>query len=1005
MAPALRIRPNVLQCRPEQDTTECEVRLMTKLPVRARFCIAATVTIGAVVLLFFSELPAVDRLPEFVGLALAAILTPAFKLHLPLTKNRASVSPSLVINFMSMLVFGPHPTLLIGAAGALAQSTIGAPRRTPLHRTLFKIACLAITVHMAGLAYRAFGGSSGQPVHPWDLAPFVAAFLSYFLVNSGLVALMAAAATGQPSVWVWQQNFLWSGSRYFIAASVAAVMAELIDHRMWSFIALGAIPVYMTYRAYGVYVGRFDGLHRHRETSESRNDGMAVINRDGRVVSWDDALEPIMGYSCEDVIGRPLVEAVPALADTMVPQVISTVFASGEASALEHFTLHRKTGRRILQVRVLPFVSGVTVFWHDVTDRADAEDALRRSEERYASAFVTVGYLAASGASDGLWDWDLLRQEISFSPRWKAMVGLSAGVGYGRSDEWFERIHPDDRAPLHAALEAHIAGESAHFQHEHRIRHEDGTYRWVLCRGVAVRRVDGRATRIAGSQTDITERATAQEQLRHAALHDTLTALPNRALFMELLAQVIDRRRRHPEHRFAVLFLDIDRFKVVNDSLGHLVGDELLAAISRRLESCLRDGDVLARLGGDEFTILLNDLSHVDQASVIADRIQAVLRTPFFVAGRELFATASIGIALSVTEYTRPEDIMRDADTAMYRAKALGKARYELFDAGMHAKAVDRLGFENDLRGGIERGEFALHYQPIVSLASGQWTGFEALLRWERSGRAIGPSEFIPVAEEMGIIEPLGTWVLQEACRQAAAWRTQFPGGSFPGITVNVSTRQLTRPDFLQIVKDALRDASLKPCDLRLEITETVLMDDPERAEVVLRELRHLGVKIYLDDFGTGFSSLSYLHRFPVDSLKIDRSFVASLTDSERPAIIESIVTLARTLGTHVIAEGVETESQVNELARLGCTEAQGFFFGHPLPAYMAEALLAESRPWKEVRPRTRRASARPRTKPRHAALPHAGAWQHDRVGVEASLPGCTVAEAVAPVPRLHGKR
>ncbi len=914
---------------------------MKHLPVLARLYVAAMVTAGALFLILFGRLPPVDRLPEFVGLALASILTAAFKLHLPTTKNRANMSVSFVIDFTSLLVFGSGPTLLIAAAGALAQSTIVVRRRNPLHRLLFNAACLVSTVQMAGWGYQAFGGTIGQLVWPWDATPLAAALIIYFTVNSVSIASAIALTTSQPVIRVWQENFLWGGPSYFIGASVAAVMAEVIGHRIWGFIPLGAMPVYVLFRTYGVYVGRLEDEHRHREVIESLNEGVAVIKHDGRVTIWNDALERIMGCSREDVLGRTLVEAVPVLADTMVPEVIGRVLASGEPSTPQHFTLRRDTGRRILQVRAFPFVGGVTVFWHDVTDQAEAEDALRRSEERYA--------LAASGANDGLWDWDLLREEIYFSPRWKAMVGLPAGVAYGRPEEWFERIHPDDLAPLNAALEAHMAGETAHFQHEHRVRHEDGTYRWMLCRGVAVRRADGCATRIAGSQTDITERATAQEQLRHAALHDTLTALPNRALFGELLAQVLARCRRHPEHRFAVLFLDIDRFKVVNDGLGHLVGDEFLVAISRRLESCLRDGDVLARLGGDEFTILLNDLSHVDQASVIAERIQDVLRAPFVVAGRELFTTASIGIASSVTGYTRSEDIIRDADTAMYRAKALGKARHELFDAGMHAKAVDRLGFENDLRRAIKRGEFALHYQPIVSLASGRWTGFEALLRWQRGGRSIAPSEFIPVAEETGIIEPLGTWVLQEACRQAAIWRTRFPGGPFLGITVNVSTRQLARPDFLQIVKDALRDATLEPSGLRLEITETVLMDDPVRAEVVLRELRHLGVKIYLDDFGTGFSSLSYLHRFPVDSLKIDRSFVASLKEgTERPAIIESIVTLAKTLGTDVIAEGVETERQVHELARLGCTEAQGFFFAHPLPACTAEALLAESQLWKD---------------------------------------------------------
>jgi len=616
---------------------------------------------------------------------------------------------------------------------------------------------------------------------------------------------------------------------------------------------------------------------------------------------------------------------------------MARALATGQLATIEQLTLGPVDARRTLQVRFFPFVGGVTAFWQDITDRAEAEAALRRSEQRYA--------LAASGANDGLWDWDLVLEEVYFSPRWSSMLGLAPNTSCGRPGDWFRRVHPEDLTSLNAALEAHLAGETAHFQHEHRVRHEDGTYRWMLCRGVAVRRPDGRATRIAGSQTDITERVSAQEQLRHAALHDTLTALPNRALFMELLARVLERRKRHPEDLFAVLFLDIDRFKVVNDSLGHLVGDELLAGISRRLESCLREGDVLARLGGDEFTILLTDLSQPSDVSLIAERIQEFLRAPLFVGGLELFTTASIGIALSTADYTQPEDIMRDADTAMYRAKALGKARHELFDAGMHAKAVDRLGFEHDLRGAIERSEFALHYQPIVSLSSGQCTGFEALLRWNRGGHPVAPSEFIPVAEETGIIEPLGTWVLQEACRQAAVWRRQFPGGAFDGITVNVSARQLARPDFLQVVQGALEAATLDPGDLRLEITETVLMDDPERAEVVLRDLRQLGVKIYLDDFGTGYSSLSYLHRFPVDTLKIDRSFVASLKEGgERPAIIESIVTLARTLGTHVIAEGVETEQQVHELTRLGCTEAQGYFFGRPLPARIAESLLAGRR-------------------------------------------------------------
>jgi len=350
---------------------------------------------------------------------------------------------------------------------------------------------------------------------------------------------------------------------------------------------------------------------------------------------------------------------------------------------------------------------------------------------------------------------------------------------------------------------------------------------------------------------------------------------------------------------------------------------------------------VIARLGGDEFTVLVNDLGEPSQINVIAQRMQDALRERFSLRGHEVFVTASIGIAISSTGYTKPQDMMRDADTAMYRAKALGKARHELFDASMHARAVDRLSLENDLRRALEHGEFTLNYQPIVALKSGQWTGLEALLRWKRGDRLVPPSEFIPIAEEMGIIEPIGAWVLQEACRQMAAWHTLFPKDPRLGITVNVSTQQLTLADFVDTVRNALRNANLAPGNLRLEITETTLMDNPERAKVVLDELRALGIKVYLDDFGTGYSSLSYLHRFPVDTLKIDRSFVACLTgDSQQPAFIESILALAKTLGTRVIAEGVETQDQMEELVRLGCAEGQGYFFAEALPAETTELML-----------------------------------------------------------------
>jgi diguanylate cyclase (GGDEF)-like protein/PAS domain S-box-containing protein len=688
-------------------------------------------------------------------------------------------------------------------------------------------------------------------------------------------------------------------------------------------------------RACMTVAGRSEEEHRHRTGIESLNEGMAVVQNDGHIALWNDALERLTGIPRERVLGRTLDEAAPELARTILPKVIHAVQESGVSDRIE-LAFHRDRRRLILDVRVLVFMNGVTIFWNDITDRAEAEAALKHSEERYA--------LAAAGSNDGLWDWDLAGGGIYFSPRWHAMLGLPPDAEYTRPEQWFDRVHAHDLPSLRAALEAHFAGETTHFEHEHRMRHESGSYRRVLCRGVAVREADGKATRIAGSQTDITDRAAIQEQLRHAALHDALTNLPNRLLFTELLSGVLDRSRRHPDHMFSVLFLDIDRFKAVNDSLGHMIGDELLIQVSRRLEACMRQGDAIARLGGDEFTILLNDLTDVSQATVIAERILQALRGPFTVKGREVSVTASIGIALSATGYSRPEDIMRDADTAMYRAKALGKVRYELYDASMHARAAERVRLESDLRRAIEQNEFVLYYQPIVALKSGEWTGFEALLRWQRPGPAISPADFIPIVEEMGLIDLLGAWVIQEACSQIAAWRARFPNVPSLGVTVNVSARQLGRADFVKIVRDAVRGANLRAGDLRIEVTETTLMENPEGAQAVLRELRSLGVKVYLDDFGTGFSSLSYLHRFPVDTLKIDQSFIASLARGDaEPAIIESIVALAKTLGTRVIAEGVETESQMSELMRLGCSEGQGFFFAQPLPARAAESFLEQS--------------------------------------------------------------
>ena len=438
----------------------------------------------------------------------------------------------------------------------------------------------------------------------------------------------------------------------------------------------------------------------------------------------------------------------------------------------------------------------------------------------------------------------------------------------------------------------------------------------------------------------------APDRLRNAVFLDPLTGLCNRVVLVEhLRLRLADFKGRQGNDLFALLYLDLDRFKVVNDSLGHLVGDELLIAVSRRLESCLREGDVLARLGGDEFGILLNGLQVEEQAKVAACRVHDVLSRPFSIGGREVFTSASIGIAFGLARYTSPDQIMHHADTAMYQAKARGKARHEVFDADMDARARDRLGLENDLRRAVNSSDFEAHYQPVVSLASGMCVGFEALLRWTRNGRPVPPQTFVPIAEELGLIEALGTRVLEDACRSFAGWQHRYPEAALEFITVNVSFRQLMQPDFLSVVKGAVREARLKPSALRIEITETALMTNPDVAAKALSRLRDSGIKIYLDDFGTGYSSLSHLHTLPVDALKIDRSFVQSLLLPDRPAIVESILALARTLHTSVVAEGIETTLQARELERLGCTHAQGFLFSCALSASSVEELLAANRP------------------------------------------------------------
>jgi diguanylate cyclase (GGDEF)-like protein/PAS domain S-box-containing protein len=562
------------------------------------------------------------------------------------------------------------------------------------------------------------------------------------------------------------------------------------------------------------------------------------------------------------------------------------------------------------------------------------KEALRHSEERYA--------MAARAANDGLWDWNLQTQRIYFSPRWKSMLGCGDSDVGTDPDEWFNRVHHDDIDRLKEEIQAHIEGNTPLLESEHRMLHKDGTYRWVFSRGLVVRDTERRAVRMAGSQTDTTSGKVA----------DPLTGLPNRVLFMDRLIRSIERLKHHPDSLFAVLFLDLDRFKMVNDRFGHGLGDQLLIAIARRLETGLRYSDtvarlgrehILARLGGDEFSILLDPIKDVSEATRVADRILQEFTAPFHLNDQEVYATASVGIALSATGYTRAEDLLRDADIAMYRAKSLGKARCEVFDTAMRDAIAARLQMETDLRGALERQEFLVNFQTIVCLKTGRVSGFEALVRWQHPTRGlVSPGEFIPTAEKAGLIVPIERFVLREACRQVKAWQDQFP--MHPPITINVncSSKQFKQPDLVEEISQILRGTRLDAQSLKLEITESLILDNTESINSLLLQLRVLNIQLGMDDFGTGYSSLNYLRHLPIDFLKIDRSFVSRMeSNKEDVEIIHTIVTLAHNLGLSVVAEGVETAEQVTLLKTLECEYGQGYFFSKPINCRQAEQLLA----------------------------------------------------------------
>jgi diguanylate cyclase (GGDEF)-like protein/PAS domain S-box-containing protein len=686
---------------------------------------------------------------------------------------------------------------------------------------------------------------------------------------------------------------------------------------------------------------------RFRQIADNVREVFFMISAEtDEILYISPAYEEVWGRTCESLYEDPesWLMAIHPEDSGKALATLETQFRTGDEFKEDYRIIRPDNSIRWVSVRAFPVRNAEGKFnrfvgiAEDITQRKLAEEAMRKSEEQFRLTFESAPIGMAITTLDG---------------RFKRVnQSLCEALSYSEAEllklSFADISHPDD-VNFHLSLEQKLAnGEESDFQIEKRYISKIGRPVDTLLKVVMVRDSNRKPLHFNNQIVDITERKKMERQLLYDALHDSLTGLPNRALFMDRLEQELKRTKSQSTYLFAVLFLDLDRFKVVNDSMGHLVGDKLLVEIARRLENCVRPTDTVARLGGDEFTILLENISDIEIATLVAEKIYQSLTIPFSLENYELFTTASIGIALSSQGYDKPEDILRDADLTMYSAKEQGKARYEVFDRSMHTRAIQRLHLENDLRRGIEREEFAVYYQPITSLSTGKISGFEALARWHHPERGfVSPGEFIPIAEETGLIIPLGNWLLEEACQQLHTWQIKYPEHPPVKISVNLSGKQLRESNLIESIDRILAKTQLPANSLKLEITESILMENLDAATQTLLKLRKRKIQLSIDDFGTGYSSLSYLHRFPVDTLKIDRSFIDEIkSGQENSAIVKAIVTLAHMLNMDVIAEGIENTAQLDQLKLLKCEHGQGYYFSRPLSREEAEKLIASSPQW-----------------------------------------------------------